>query len=432
MIRSLLTFVFLAVTLSTAANAAAKQASCSSSFPSTIAYGDDVTNCQLTEVGQVALLNFQGNAGDKITIVLTASWSNGPCFGLYDPTNALVADTCAYYFAGPDYTTSSDFSLAMSGQYTIRVYDYGYTQTGTFSVMLDAWYPAVVSSPLTLGQPASGTTVNIETVDDWTFSGTTGEDVTVQVDSSYSNGPCFILVGPAGTAVGNACGYYFAGPDYLARGEFTLPAAGTYVVRVYSYGYGEKGTYSLLVQCVGSCPSVTMPAISGISPSSAMAGGSAFTLTVNGSGFLSGATVQWNGGALPTTYVNGGQLTATVAATQIAAQGSATIVVVNPGGSTSNTATLTINPPTPPPPVISLLNPTSATQGRPAFTLTVNGSGFLSGATVQWNSSALITTYVSANQLTAMVSASQIAAQGSAAVMVVNPGDRVPTSQRSP
>src|SRR6202011_985458 len=40
---------------------------------------------------------------------------------------------------------------------------------------------------------------------------------------------------------------------------------------------------------------VTVPSITSISPSTAMAGGPAFTLTVNGSGYTNTSTVQWNG-----------------------------------------------------------------------------------------------------------------------------------------
>jgi uncharacterized protein (TIGR03437 family) len=255
MIRALLALVFLAALFSPAAHAAANQVSCGPSFPMTIAYGDDVnTNCQLTEVGQIALLNFQGNTGDHITIVLTSSWSNGPCFGLYDPTNKEVGgDSCGDNYPFNDYVVGTNFTLAMTGQYTIRIHDVGYSSTGTFGLMLDCYNPVVVASPLTLGITANGTTVHNETIDDWTFTGTVGEDLTLQVSSSYSNGPCFSLVGPNGMGVGSVCGNNYPFNDYQARGEYTLAAAGTYVVTVYSDGFSESGTYQLLGQCLASC-----------------------------------------------------------------------------------------------------------------------------------------------------------------------------------
>lgn len=67
------------------------------------------------------------------------------------------------------------------------------------------------------------------------------------------------------------------------------------------------------------------------------------------------------------------------------------------------------------------LVPTTTAPGGPSFTLTVNGTGFVSGASVKWNSAALATTFVSSSQVTATVPASDIATAGTAAVTVANP-----------
>ena len=77
------------------------------------------------------------------------------------------------------------------------------------------------------------------------------------------------------------------------------------------------------------------PAISGLSPASAAPNGAAFTLTVNGTSFVSGATVDWNGTALTTNFVSATQLTASVPASLITSAGMATVTVVNPGAVTS-------------------------------------------------------------------------------------------------
>ncbi|HTQ57942.1 MAG TPA: putative Ig domain-containing protein [Bryobacteraceae bacterium] len=166
-------------------------------------------------------------------------------------------------------------------------------------------------------------------------------------------------------------------------------------------------------------PTVTTPVITSLTPSSATAGGPGFTLTVNGSSFASGATVDWNGSPLATTFASASQLTASVPASLIASPGTATITVVNPGNLTSNQISFSINAPTP---IITSLSPSSATAGSAAFTLTVNGTGFLSGATIDWNATPLVTTFVNATQLTAVVAASLIVNPGSVAITVVNPG----------
>ena len=73
-------------------------------------------------------------------------------------------------------------------------------------------------------------------------------------------------------------------------------------------------------------------------PDAVAPGGEGFTLTVNGTGFVSGAVVNWNHSSLPTTFVKDSQVTASVPAPDIAAASTASVTVVNPspGGCTSN------------------------------------------------------------------------------------------------
>jgi hypothetical protein len=87
------------------------------------------------------------------------------------------------------------------------------------------------------------------------------------------------------------------------------------------------------------------PVTSSITPSTKTAGDAGFTITVNGSGFVSGlSAVYFNGSPRTTAYVNNTQLTATILAADIAIGGSYPITVVNSGGGgTSNAQTLTVN-----------------------------------------------------------------------------------------
>src|ERR1700723_299846 len=72
--------------------------------------------------------------------------------------------------------------------------------------------------------------------------------------------------------------------------------------------------------------------------------------------------------------------------------------------------------------------PGSVAPGRPGFTVSVTGTGFVSGATVNWNSTPLATNFTSSSKLTASVTAPLIAVAGTAAVTVVNPGTTVPSN----
>jgi alpha-D-ribose 1-methylphosphonate 5-triphosphate synthase subunit PhnH len=160
--------------------------------------------------------------------------------------------------------------------------------------------------------------------------------------------------------------------------------------------------------------------LTSLSPSSAVVGGSAFTLTVNGTGFVNGATVRWNGQARTTTFVSSTQLRAAIPASDIAVAGTSQVTVVNPGAAASNALPFTITQAPAPPPSLSTLSPSSAVAGGAAFTLTVTGSNFVSGSVVQWNGAARTTAFVSATQLTAQIAASDIAAAGTASVTVLN------------
>jgi IPT/TIG domain len=75
----------------------------------------------------------------------------------------------------------------------------------------------------------------------------------------------------------------------------------------------------------------SVPTIAALSPASMTAGSAAFTLTVNGSNFGSQAVVNWNGAARATTFVSGNQVTAAIAAADVATAGSAAVTVINPG-----------------------------------------------------------------------------------------------------
>jgi hypothetical protein len=160
--------------------------------------------------------------------------------------------------------------------------------------------------------------------------------------------------------------------------------------------------------------------LTSISPTSASVGGPAFTLTVNGSRFISSSKVRWSGSDHTTTFVSANKLTASIPASDIATSGTASVTVFNPspGGGTSSAKTLSILSGVPTP---SFLAPSVTPAGTPEFTLTVNGSGFVSGSTVLWNGSPRTTTFLSSTRLDALILASDVASTGSALVTGENP-----------
>jgi hypothetical protein len=198
-------------------------------------------------------------------------------------------------------------------------------------------------------------------------------------------------------------------------------------------------------------------ALAFLSPSQVPAGSGQFTLAPNGSGFVKGTLVQWNGKTCPLstsssastascmtnitldTNNNVTALTATITAALISKPGTATVNTINPNSNygtgtngLSNTIIFIINNPANPIPTITSVSPTCVVAGN-ALTMTVTGTNFLNGSTdpsqvstVNWTlggSQIQITapSASTATQINVTVPASNISAAGTASVTVYNP-----------
>src|ERR1700693_5525518 len=136
------------------------------------------------------------------------------------------------------------------------------------------------------------------------------------------------------------------------------------------------------------------PTITTISPNSAVAGGAAFTLTINGANFVAASMVTFGGAAPTTTFVNSTQLTAAIPAAAIAATGMPAVTVTNPApGGASNPVSFTVTSAGPSGvPAITNLFPSCAPAGEQLVDstdnlLTVVGDNFVPGSVVRWNGS---------------------------------------------
>jgi YVTN family beta-propeller protein len=209
-----------------------------------------------------------------------------------------------------------------------------------------------------------------------------------------------------------------------------MPAILGIVSLAFLAGCGGGTSQSLNNQPPPPSGSNPIPTITTVSPNNALAGGAAFTLTINGANFVAASIVNFGGTARTTTFVNATQLTAAIPAAAIASAGTATVTVTNlgPGGGTSSAVNFTITSGQNPVPTIDSLSPSCTPQGEQQvldpFTngqLLVNGQNFVASSVVRWNGSDRQTTFANNSQLTAQISASDIAAAGTAAVTVFNP-----------
>jgi hypothetical protein len=193
-----------------------------------------------------------------------------------------------------------------------------------------------------------------------------------------------------------------------------VTTAGTHQLTVFVEGR-QGGTSNALAFDVYNPP----PIVASISPTSAAVFSTGVRVTVDGSQFVPGAVIRFNGSSRQTTLVSSTRLTALLSAADLSAVLTAQITVFTPGpgGGTSAASQFSVIHP---PPTATLITPTQKIAGTGGFTLTVNGTNFFSGSnsTVLWNGSARTTTFVSPTQLTASIPGTDVTTVGSANVAV--------------
>ena len=246
----------------------------------------------------------------------------------------------------------------------------------------------------------------------------------LQPNTAVAGGPAFLLT-VNGAGFTNATSITWNGAtqttNFVNAGQLTtmipatlIAAAGTANVTVAQSGQASP---SPLVFTMNAPFSLT-----NLQPNSAIAGGPAFLLTVNGAGFTNATSITWNGATQTTNFVNSGQLTTMIPATLIAAAGTANVTVAQSGQTSPSPLVFTINAPF----SLTNLQPNSAIAGGPAFLLTVNGGGFTNSTSITWNGATQTTTFVNSGQLTTMIPATLIAAAGTANVTVAQSGQTSP------
>lgn len=146
------------------------------------------------------------------------------------------------------------------------------------------------------------------------------------------------------------------------------------------------------------------PAIAALSPSPMAGSNSVQTLTIKGSGFVAGSGLKVTVGGMvyqgaQISFVTSSQLAVSVNVGTSAR--SLPVLVTNPNGQTSNSATLTVTAPVGTP-VITTLSPNPMTGSNSPQTLTINGSGFQSSLILMIGG-----TLITSNQL-AMLTPTQL------------------------
>ena len=243
--------------------------------------------------------------GTSSCSILTPSMCNNST-----PSNSNPdGDGLPGYLVGPGYDAvtglgSLDVANFLSGWSTT-----GVNLSSTTTALSSSANPADAGSPVTLTATVTSTGAHPPT-------GTV----------TFLDGPDTL-----GTAALNSAGVATFTTSSLPLGKHSIAA-------IYPGDSNNPGSTSAsLTEAI--LASNLLPVVTALSPASAYAGGPAFTLTVAGANFMPGSTVLWNGHARPTTYFSGGgQLQASIGASDVVATGNASVMVSNaaPGGGLSN------------------------------------------------------------------------------------------------
>ncbi len=219
-----------------------------------IGFGQNLTG-SISHAGELDFYTFSGVAGT--VVVAQVSWRSGanyPCFALFDSADTRISEQC-----GSFRIVRSEFRLARTETYTLRVYEQGYAEAVTYEVFLQRLSPPVNLMPIDFDQSLNGDLGHAGKLDFYSFSVTAGSTVVIQVEwRSGGNYPCFALFDPTETRIGEQCGTF-----RTARGEYRLGRSGGYTIRVYAQGYDETLSYAVMLRCVGSCPRPTLKITTG-------------------------------------------------------------------------------------------------------------------------------------------------------------------------
>lgn len=171
-----------------------------------------------------------------------------------------------------------------------------------------------------------------------------------------------------------------------------------------------------------TAPPSPVPVLLSISPTTIGAGAPTTTVAATGSAFAPTSVVRFDGQPLPTTFVSGTQLTASIAAARLAVSGMHAITVSTPapGGGTSGTLSFEVTVVNAVP-VVSTVAPTTVPVATVATQVTVRGHNFIASSSVAIGSTGIPTTFVSSTELKALVPASALGAPGTIQLSVYTP-----------
>jgi sulfopyruvate decarboxylase TPP-binding subunit len=237
--------------------------------------------------------------------------------------------------------------------------------------------------------------------------------------SSFQSGATVLLRRTGQTDIPGTGVVFNSSSSLKATFNLTNAAPGAWTVRVTNPDAGTGSCACFTVS--GADPTVTV-----VSPSSRGQGATNVDLTIEGTHFAQGAAASFSGTGITvnsTEFVSSTEVTANITITSAAATTARNVTVTNTD-TQSGTCTppcFTVNAK----PTVTSADPSSRGQGATGQDITINGTGFVTGAplAVTFSGSGITvnsTEFVSGTELTVNINVSSAAATGARDVTVTN------------
>jgi subtilisin family serine protease len=383
----------ISVTVSASSPSGSDSRTVSGQVPTPITPGGPPVTVSVASPGDNALLSFQGSAGQRVSLKVSAGTMNPATVALLKPDGGALGPSVYVGTSGAFVDTRT---LPTTGTYTIVVDPSGQTTGSATLTLYDV--PPDTTGPITPGGPAVTVTTTVPGQNaQLTFQGSAGQRVSLKVSGVTISQATVSLLKPDGTALGSSV---YIGPSGAYVDTRTLPVAGTYTISVDPSG---QNTGSATFSLYDIPPDPTAPITPGgpaVTITTTVAGQSA-TLTFQGSAAqrvslkISGVTISQatvsllkpDGTALGSSvYV--GTSGAYIDTRTLPVAGTYTIVV-DPSGQNTGSATFTLYdvPPDTTAPI---------TPGGPAVTVTTTVPGQNAALTFQGSAGQRVSVKLSA------------------------------------
>jgi len=199
----------------------------------------------------------------------------------------------------------------------------------------------VTFTPSAMGSMNANLAINVlgdSTPINVSLEGTGGAPVpvisTISPTGAYVNSAAFTLtVNGTGFAPGDVIDFDYNNPlttTYVSSTQLTAVVAASYLTYTQTYSVFVSTTTGQYSNQINFNVVALAPGIQSVSPDFVVAGTTPTSITVNGYNFMNGATVQWNGKTLPTTYTSSTQLQFTPTKADLATAAIVPVTVTNP------------------------------------------------------------------------------------------------------